>query len=331
MILTQDSCIGRLVLSGHNDMGRWCYHTYSCKNFRQLTIASVYQPCNQRVLDRGHVRTLTFTAQHTSLLRQQGRHETPRQAFIMDLRQFITDQHAQGNGVLLAGDYNEELDVMYDGITKLCSDFHLVDLMFHLTGRDDFATYARGSKRIDYILCDAWVSDASIQGAMNLFNITSKGIILLWLSTSTPIFYLEILPPHSQHQPSKNFHPKMLVLTGNTYKQSTNTSPNITSHHVLLTYKKRDPDLAEQLDRDFQRASSSATKSVRRKPTAPYITKLANLRKEKNVLKQILSQHRTGIDLSSSIAHQVRDGHNFLVPETIPECQQRCREAQQEI
>ena len=95
------------------------------------------------------------TAQHTSILRQQGRNETPWQAFIIDLRQFITDQHAQGNGVLLAGDYNEELDITYDGITKLCSDFHLVDHMLHLTGRDDFATYARGSKRIDYILCDA--------------------------------------------------------------------------------------------------------------------------------------------------------------------------------
>ena len=95
------------------------------------------------------------TAQHTSILRQQGRNETPRQAFIIDLRQFITDQHAQGNGVLLADDYNEELDITYDGITKLCSDFHLVDHMLHLSGRDDFATYARGSKRIDYILCDA--------------------------------------------------------------------------------------------------------------------------------------------------------------------------------
>ena len=117
----------------------------------------------------------TITAQHTSLLRQQGRHETPRQAYIADLRQFITDQHTQGNGVLLAGDYNEELDIKYDSITKLCSDFHLVDLMYHLIGQDDFATYARGSKLIDYILCDAWVSDASIQGCYKPFQYRLKG------------------------------------------------------------------------------------------------------------------------------------------------------------
>ena len=41
-----------------------------------------------------------------------------------------------------------------------------------------------------------------------------------------------------------------------------------------------DPNLAEQLDRDFQCAASSATKSIRCKLNAPYITKLANLRKE---------------------------------------------------
>ena len=47
MILTQGLCIGRLISSRHDDMGHWSYHTYSCKNFRRLTIASIYQPCNQ--------------------------------------------------------------------------------------------------------------------------------------------------------------------------------------------------------------------------------------------------------------------------------------------
>ena len=123
----------------------------------------------------------SVTAQHTSLLRQQGRNETLRQAFIIDLHQFLIDQHAQGNGVLLAGDYNEELDITYDGITKLCSDFHLVDLMFYLTGRDDFATYACGSKCNDYIL-SAMPGCLTLQykDAMTLLNIVSKGIIVLW-------------------------------------------------------------------------------------------------------------------------------------------------------
>ena len=63
----------------------------------------------------------------------------------------------------------------------------------------------------------------------------------------------------------------------------------------------------------------------------PYVTKLAKLCKEKNVLKQVLSQHRTGIDLSSSISHQVQDGNDFLLPATILECQQQRHGTQQEI
>ena len=32
-ILTQGSCIGRLISTGHDDMCCWSYHTYSCKTF----------------------------------------------------------------------------------------------------------------------------------------------------------------------------------------------------------------------------------------------------------------------------------------------------------
>ena len=109
----------------------------------------------------------------------------------------------------------------------------------------------------------------------------------------------------------------------------------LTQHHFdsHLAYLQEtwDPTLAEQLGRDFQRTSSSAAKSVHCKPHGPYVTKLAKLRKEKNVLKQVSSQHHTGIDLSSSIVHPVRDGNDFLLPATIPEYQQQCRDAQQEI
>ena len=68
MILTQGPFISRLISSSHDEMDRWSCPTYRCKNFRRLTISSVYQPCTQRVLDSGRVRTLTVIAQHTSLL-----------------------------------------------------------------------------------------------------------------------------------------------------------------------------------------------------------------------------------------------------------------------
>ena len=47
--------------------------------------------------------------------------------------------------------------------------------MFYLTGRDDFATYAHSSKCIYYILCGAWVPDATIQGCYEPFQYHLKG------------------------------------------------------------------------------------------------------------------------------------------------------------
>ena len=204
--------------------------------------------------------------------------------------------------------------------------------MYHLTGQDDFATYACSSKRIDYILCDAWVSDASIQGCYEPFQYRLKGdhraMVVdfdtnLLLSNPTTILATPSQQEFSSQDAGSN---RKYIQARHEYLSQHQFAP-----HLAQLQAAWDPDLAEQLDRDFQQATYSAAKSVRRKPNAPYITKLANLHKEKNVLKQIISQHHTGIDLSSSIAHQVRNGHDFLLPETIPECKQRCRAAQKEI
>ena len=204
--------------------------------------------------------------------------------------------------------------------------------MFHLTGRDDFATYGHVSKCIDYIVCDAWVSDASIQKCYEPFQYRLKGdhraMVVefdMHLLFGNPTSTLATLA-------QREFSSKD---AGSNRKHIQHKHQYLTQHHfdyrLAHLQETWDPALAEQLDGDFQCPSSGAAKSVRCKPHAPYVAKLAKLSKEKNVLKQVLSQHRTGIDLSSSIAHQVRDVNDFLLPATIPECQQRCRDAQEEI
>ena len=174
----------------------------------------------------------------------------------------------------------------------MCSNFHLVDLLFHLTGQDDFATYARGSKRINYILCDAWVSDASIQGCYEPFQYRLKGDHgAMVVDFDTDLLFgnpTTILATPAQREFSSKD-------AGSNRKYIQTKHKYLTQHQFASRLAQLqevwDPNLAEQLDRDFQRASSRAAKPVRRKPNAPYVTKFANLRKEKNVLKQILSQH----------------------------------------
>ena len=145
----------------------------------------------------------------------------------------------------------------------LCSDFHLVDLMFHLTGQDDFATYARGSKCIDYILCDAWVSDTSRQGCYEPFQYRLKGddhamvvdfdTNLLFGNPTTTLVTLA----------QREFSSKD---AGSNWKYIQNKHKYLTQHHFASRLAQLqdvwDPAFAEQLDRDFQHASSSTAKSV---------------------------------------------------------------------
>ena len=86
-----------------------------------------------------------------------------------------------------------------------------------------------------------------------------------------------------------------------------------------------DPTLAEQLDQDFQKSAAQSAAKCKRKPNVAYVEKLATACKEKNVLRQILSQRKTGIDYITSLAHLTRDACPFVIPVSPEECQHCCK------
>ena len=159
LVVTQGNFKGRVIDSGCDALGRWTYQTLGGKANRNITIVSAYQVCDQDIVENSKVKTLTATAQQTRILRLQGHDETPRKAFVADLRKFLTKQRKLKNGIFLVGDFNEVLDVSYDGMTKLASDFELTDVMYHVIGDDNFATYDRGTTRVDCALADGWVAE----------------------------------------------------------------------------------------------------------------------------------------------------------------------------
>ena len=175
LCLTMGNASGRVLETGSDPMGRWSYQTLSCKDGRNMTIISAYQVCEQAASNNGKKRTLTASAQQRSILRQQNRSLSPRKSFIMDMRAFLHAQCAQNNGIFLAGDFNEELDESYDGMTKLCSDFNLTDVMYQTIGHDEFATYIEGSTRLDYALCHDWVHEALQAAGYEPFQYRTKG------------------------------------------------------------------------------------------------------------------------------------------------------------
>jgi hypothetical protein len=91
------------------------------------------------------------------------------------------------------------------------------------------------------------------------------------------------------------------------------------------------PDIVEQLDQDSQRACRYAAKQCKHNPNVAYVKKLSALRIKKNVLLRVITQFKTGRNLSDAIEFQVREGHDFTIPETVKECQRECRRTQRQI
>ena len=87
LLATQGKYTGRISKTGCDPMGRWSCHTFSCKNNKSLTVISAYQVCDQPLIDSSTdcIKSFTASSQQVSMLRQQDRFCSPREAFIIDL------------------------------------------------------------------------------------------------------------------------------------------------------------------------------------------------------------------------------------------------------
>ena len=88
-------------------------------------------------------RMLTYHMQLTSELQTQGLHITPRQAFITDLSELLQHFRCDNHHMILCGNFNEAITLTSDRMSKIMSNFHLVNITYHLIGHDNFATYHR--------------------------------------------------------------------------------------------------------------------------------------------------------------------------------------------
>ena len=130
--------------------------------------------------------------QHTSELRTKGRHITPRHAFLTDLSDLLQRFRRDNQCIILCGNFNEAITPTNDGMTKLMSDFHLVNLTYHLIGHDNFTTYHRGATRVDTFYVIHIQPLLSLQGVINPSSTGSRYITDPSPSTFTFQHYLEM-------------------------------------------------------------------------------------------------------------------------------------------
>ena len=112
-----------------------------------------------------------MAAQQVSLLcLTQDSVTNPRTAFRRDLHKALTEYSAAGTSLLVLGDFNEPLGQDPDGISHIAGTLGLMDLMMSRHSSPPPATYARGSKRLNYALASPDVCAALRRTGYKEFN-----------------------------------------------------------------------------------------------------------------------------------------------------------------
>ena len=144
-----NNSVGRVIDTETDPLGRWSGIILGGKDQRKILILTAYQ-VSQRT---GAFGETTAYEQQRALLRQAGKENpNPRREFIKDLRKLLKKHYQASNHIILTGDFNEELGEDPHGITSLVIQFNLIDTYSAILVVDDSPTYARGQRRLDYIL-----------------------------------------------------------------------------------------------------------------------------------------------------------------------------------
>ena len=156
--MTVDHLTGRVIKQIRDKWGRWTIQEFIGKGKTRVVIVSAYQPVHN---SNGAGKTTVAAQQQSLLLMTQDPTTNSRTAFRRDLLAILKAYRTGENtAILLVGDLNEQFGVDSDGIAKVAESLQLIDLMACRHSSAPPATYARGTKRLDYALASQHVCDA---------------------------------------------------------------------------------------------------------------------------------------------------------------------------
>jgi hypothetical protein len=204
------------------------------------------------------------------------------------LHHFLQQRSQEGDEIILTGDFNEALGDETDGISKLCSSFNLVDLMFSLHKSRQIPTYARGKKRLDYALATPFAASTIVAGGYEPFNhhlaSDHRAFFLdfdeaaLFGSQSPRLTYIQRRDLHAKN-------PKEVTK----YLEAKHNM--MEAHNIferiqrLIDEPTLNPALAKSIDTDLYRISIAAGKKCQKFREPEWSTKLHEARARVGILK----------------------------------------------
>jgi hypothetical protein len=148
-------------------MGRWCGATLLGKQTKKYTIICAYQV----PLVTGTSGPSTSHTQQMLMLKLADKvNQRPHHHLCKDLTYLLQEHIKEDCKIILMGDFSDELGSSLRGITPVVTDCNLVDVYAARHGLEDkVPTYARGRKRLDYILMTPTIASYATRSGADPF------------------------------------------------------------------------------------------------------------------------------------------------------------------
>jgi exonuclease III len=334
MCAVTDDYVGRVVETGSDTaMGRWSFIRLLGKHGRNIIVVSVYQVCNQQA---NAVGDRTAFAQQLAILRENGSDSSPRKSFYDDMEKQLEDWIRKGYEIILSGDLNEELGTDIQGFARISAKFNLVEIIQHFHGSEgEPPTYARGTRRLDYIFCTpnllASVKQCGILPYSEILDSDHRALYVDFDTTTLiggDLASLSATPVRILRSRDVKGREKYVEAV----------AKYMEDHRVLqrLLEVSESPtpevEKIEKIDRDISRAMAHAINKIRRVYTSPFSPQIKQARLRRRFYKLHLSMILNNLDLRTQLESLTKELDDELpAPTTIEESKQLLRDAQKNV
>jgi hypothetical protein len=178
-------------------LGRWVESEITGSGNRKTTIICAYIVCKDSIERSG---PNTAYSQQWLILKKRDPHNNPdpRSVAFHDLKERINELRQQGQEIIVMMDANDTLQNTRSALTKWTAETKMIDPLVQRHGTEgEPPTYARGSKRIDYILVSENLSEyVTSCGILPLHNICFSAHRALYIDIDLQAFLKSEPPSH---------------------------------------------------------------------------------------------------------------------------------------
>jgi exonuclease III len=329
MLGVTGTLVGRVKKHNADKYGRWVQVDLLGRMGRTISIICAYQV----VQESGIQGDRTTYSQQVRMMRLEGIEKPdPRKQFIQDLKILVKTLHDADHDIILMGDFNESIGVNPAGMASVMTKGELTDAFCHRHSLlQEKPTYARGSKRVDYILLSSRVLNYVSKTGAEPFNFRifsdHRG---LFVDFSLPGFFdraPNLLVPAKSRDLIYDCprHVRKYLLFMATYLKDHNIEDRLQE----LLQGPRNDTAAEAIDRDITKGMLAAEATCKSTNRAPWSKALHEAMNRLYILKRALSQWLTGLDMSVAISmRQAKLESPVPIPNTLPDLKTALREAQ---